>query len=162
MAAAGIAQTTNSGSSSYTKKLIAAMKDFGNTSFNAAMLQTRLLGERYRKAGDPMPVHIAMTDRPRMSIFLPRLSDNAPLAVTTSVPAQMRGEGEPRVIVSLSLDADASPPNIKEWTEYISSQMPSFVSKGEIRITGIYQGHSSLVKLSCRSQSGHVWRQLPD
>ena len=148
IAASGIADKAQGpGEMSFTAFMIKAMKSFSQP-FNVAMLHSRMVAREFRVYGGRTPICIARQDRVKPSIFLCRLPPPT-LASIGRPEEEFLRVPEPRVLIKLSLDINAAIPEIQQWINYLTINMPSHIKQGEVNIEGVYRSSSTAVLLTC-------------
>lgn len=93
----------------------------------------------------------------RDSIVLSRLRPSTIRNQTIIGPLQPNGE---RVVVTVHLsDHNGAPPDLGQWTTWLTSNLPSNVSKTQITIEGVFDTDSVVILVSMPLE---VWTMLPD
>jgi hypothetical protein len=91
------------------------------------------------------------------SIILSRLQLPAIRNQTIIGPLQPKDE---RVVVTVHLsDNNGAPPDLGQWTTWLTSNLPSNISKTQIAIEGVFDSDSVIILVSMPLE---VWTMLPD
>ncbi len=172
---------------SFTRNLLRKIESFKRQPFTVNELYKRLINDRKRMTKTPQ--YAPLSGRSRSSIVLaPRkpemVIDDLHLSVQSStesasnisvpstsalsslVPSSGTGvsglsspsEG-PRVLIAVSIAAEATVPDIEQWKQWFSTDAPDDVRRLEVTIETAYPSHSTLVLVSVPIS---VWCHLPD
>ena len=172
---------------SFTRNLLRKIKSFNGQPFTVNQLYERLINDRKRI--DKTPQYAALSDCARSSIVLAPVrselavndlqlsvqsstesgsNDSGPLtsASTSLVPSSETGtsglsspsEGS-RVLIAVSLAAEASVPEVELWKKWLSTDAPDNIRRLKVTMETAFSAHSTLVLVSVPIS---VWNHLPD
>ena len=186
LAACGRESTTlGVGAGSFTAKILRKIRSFKGKPFTVEQLYQRLLNDRKRM--DITPQYAPLSGRRGLSIVLARMeskltvddlqvhssaepgsneSDPMTSASTSLVPSSETdtsglsspSEG-PRVLIALSLEAEANVPDLEAWKTWLSTNAPEEIRSLEVTVETAFLSHSTLVLVSLPIS---VWNHLPD
>lgn len=143
-------------STSFTQNLINELKQLNGNSASVASIYARI--HRSTKPYTDIaacPLHIPKIGRD--SIVLSRLRPSTIRNQTIIGPLQPNDE---RVVVTVHLsDHNGAPPDLGQWTTWLTSNLPSNVSKTQITIEGVFDTDSVVILVSMPLE---VWTMLPD
>lgn len=78
------------------------------------MLYGKMLSKKYRAKHEVQPVHMPIKDELRRSLFLSKHIEEPSVIENVPRPEGIRSETEPKIIISLTLDAEARLPVMTE------------------------------------------------
>ena len=159
-------ETVPKGDKTFTKNLIRKMKSFGDQPFAAVEIYKRMIKDRKRLLASPHYHNLSGHKKPSVILvprkLLPFSADLlAPLAdSTTSTSGVSSDSGEmshsritealdgPRVLLAVSLTADAKAPELEGWIQWLTSGAPPEIRNLGVKYESIYHGHSTLLLVS--------------
>ena len=143
-------------STSFTQNLISELKQLNGNSASVASIYARIHCSTKPYADIvACPLHIPKIGRD--SIVLSRLRPSTIRNQTIIRPLQPNDE---RVVVTVHLsDHNGAPPDLGQWTTWLTSNLPSNVSKTQITIEGVFDTDSVVILVSMPLE---VWTMLPD
>ena len=173
-------ETVARGEKTFTKNLIRKIKSFGDQPFAAIEIHKRMIKDRKRLLASPHYDNMSGWNKPSI-VLVPRklppssVSLSAPLAVSelssssaesqlsqnTMEPSTSRiseALDGPRVLLALSLAADANVPELEGWIHWLTNGAPPEIRNLKVKYESIYHGHSTLLLVSMPVTA---WMRLP-
>lgn len=157
---------------SFTSALVEELEAFKDTPFTVAMLHARLVTIRWRLKYTPIYTllsehggnSIAMIPLPRHELAdmaeldsVPQTASNMDADNSSRLPALEIPTIDTRVLLSISVVGDAAR-DINEWTDWLTTAVPSDVLGVDVSIHSIFESTSILVVLSLPT---YAWDRLP-
>ena len=173
---------------SFTSVLLKELQSFGRSPFTVAMLYAQLVIEKDKLKGTPIYVplsehgtnSITIAPMPKKRPPVPREGsdksgfatsdeagvspdENRPLSppASASIPKfalPPPTKQETRVLLSVSVSEDIGH-DIAQWVHWLTTGVPSDVTKLDVTVEGIYESHSTLVLVSIPIAA---WTQLAE
>jgi hypothetical protein len=148
-------------STSFTQNLINELKRLNGKSASVASIYAQI--HRSTKLYTDIvacPLHVTKIGRD--SIVLSRLQPPPSRSQTIIGPLLPKKE---RVLITVHLSDSGISPDVSQWTNWLTSNLPSHVSKTQIMIDGVFESDSDLDSDSVMilvSLPLEVWTMLPD
>ena len=173
---------------SFTRVLMEEISTFGSNPFTVAQLHTRLIKERAKLRHTPIHAFISDESHPSIRIVplmlplsidgsssLPEspdtpdssmvkekstFSDNeSPLSTAPTTPSKSPSTQEPRVLLAVSLEHSAEPPDVESWSKWLTSGAPQGIRDINVKIEAAFASHSTLLLVSLPVS---VWNLFPE
>ena len=150
---------------SFTSVLVETLKRAEGCQFTVAQLHGKMTREFYDHELTTSPVHVELSAEMVTygSIVLAPLRNGS----TSVTPHQKvlrpfgTSKSEPKVLVSVHLSDIKTPPNTQQWTQWLSSHLPSGVEEIRIELVGFYQTTSSILLVTLPVEVRTVLRGDP-
>ena len=145
---------------SFTQTLISKLRELDGAPTTVAQIFSAMFREAYENSIESMPVHISQLNRP--SIILAQL----PLQQRPK-PESARRRAEEfaaaptsthRVLISVNLKDNVALPDVQEWANYLTTNIPSGVLSADISVHNGFEGSVVLIM----TLPLEVWSMLPD
>jgi hypothetical protein len=128
---------------------VKTLKSYRGKAISVSLLHGKMVSDRTTAKNPEMPVHCLINDSVNGgSMVLEPLKTTSQGQTRSLQEALIFNLDEPRVLIKISLEEDAGVPNVKKWDNYLTSNMPPFMSRVDISIEGSFKSESSLLIIS--------------
>jgi len=146
LAASSWSERANEGKYSFSQNFIRTLNGLKRAPTAVALLHGKMVSDRKRVKGEQMPVHCQMSDSTnRGSIILEPLKPPTPHLKARTQESQLFQLEEPRVLIKISLKQEAGVPDVKKWYDWLSSNMPPYMSRADISVEGLFESGSTML-----------------
>ena len=151
LAACGITQVTPSagGGDSFTRVLVDALRAANGVPMTVAQLHGSLISSYYDNELTTMPIHAELSEelcRSRSIILSPLIGNS------TRSPPHLQGRQPfaspataPKVLLSVRLSGVTAPLTAKQWTRWLTSNLPTGIQDIYVTVEGFYPAKSAMM-----------------
>lgn len=146
---------------SFTRVLIETLNKANGRAFTAAQLHAEMTRSYYKNELTTTPVHVELSGAmvTKGSIVLAPLRNGS-----TAVPPHIQSprpfgtlKVQPKILLSVHLSDLETPPSVQQWTNWLSSHLPSGTEDTEINMEQFFPGFPSYLLISMPVE---VWTVL--